>query len=244
VILPFRLRRYQQGVTLRMHAATARFKDAEFLQTLPASPVSSVFGLDRGQPVDRFYIEGFLEEHRADVCGDVLEFANSTYTRRFGGDRVTRSDVLEVVGGNPKATIVADLTQPNEIASERFDCIIATQVLQMIFELRSAVLELHRLLRPGGVLLVTGPGISKVSRHLGVDSWGEHWRFTAQSLAMLLGEVFGRENVTVSSYGNVLAATAFLYGACTEELAAAALAPRDRDFEVLVAARAVKGARR
>jgi hypothetical protein len=72
------------------------------------APISRVFGLDRGTAVDRYYIEEFLERHRGDVHGRVLEVADATYTRRFGGDHVTSSDVLHAVTGNPSATLVAD----------------------------------------------------------------------------------------------------------------------------------------
>ena len=54
------------------------------------SPISSVWGLDRGRPLDRYYIENFLESHRTDVRGRVLEAGNNAYTVRFGDDRVVR----------------------------------------------------------------------------------------------------------------------------------------------------------
>jgi SAM-dependent methyltransferase len=238
-MLPNRAR-LRRGATLPWQRATARFKSTTFVDSLPGAPVSERWGFDRGQPIDRFYIERFLERNSADVRGDVLEFMSDTYTVRFGAGRVSRSDVLEVVEGNPRATIVADLTRPDDLAPELFDCIICTQVLQMIFEVRSAVRQLHRLLRPGGVLLVTGSGISKVGRHLGVDPWGEYWHFTTQSLTALLRESFVHDNVAVDGYGNVLAASAFLYGVAAHELPDGALAREDPDFAVIVAARAVK----
>lgn len=239
-MLPYRVRRLQQHGALQWHRATARFRDASFVESLPTAPVSPQWGFDRGVPIDRFYIEEFLERHSEHIRGDVLEFMNDAYTRRFGGNRVAKSDVLEVAPGNPKATIIADLTRPADLAPELFDCIICTQVLQMIFDVRSAVRQLHRLLRPGGVLLVTGSGISKVGRHLGVDPWGEYWRFTPQSLSLLLRETFAGERVAVEGHGNVLAAAAFLYGVAAEELPSGGLARRDPDFAVVVAACAIK----
>jgi SAM-dependent methyltransferase len=218
----------------------ADLKDVGFVDALPSAPVSRHFGFDRGLPIDRFYIERFLGEHREDVRGAVLEFMDDTYTKRFGNGRVEKSDVLEVVPGNPKATIVADLTRPTDLAPELFDCVICTQVLQMIFDLHAAVVQLHRLLRPGGVLLVTGSGISKVGRRLGVDPWGEYWRFTAQSLDLLLRGAFPGEGVTVEAYGNVVAATGFLYGLAVEDFPPEALTRRDAGYEVLLAGRAVK----
>jgi hypothetical protein len=49
--------------------------------------------------------------------------------------------------------------------------------------------------------------------------------------------------VTVTSYGNVLAATAFLQGLAAEELHPEELDYRDPDYEVLISVRAVKAER-
>ncbi|HEX6050119.1 MAG TPA: hypothetical protein VFZ21_12650, partial [Gemmatimonadaceae bacterium] len=65
------------------------------------TPISRAFGYDRGGPVDRYYIEGFLARYASDVRGRVLEVGDDSYTRRFGGNRVTRRDVLHVHEGNP-----------------------------------------------------------------------------------------------------------------------------------------------
>ena len=48
--------------------------------------LSRDFGFDRGTPIDRYYIESFLSTHASDIRGHVLEVADNTYTRRFGGD--------------------------------------------------------------------------------------------------------------------------------------------------------------
>src|SRR4051794_27404046 len=49
------------------------------------TPVSRHFGYDRGLPVDRHYIERFLEDNAAVVAGHVLEIGDSAYTRRSAG---------------------------------------------------------------------------------------------------------------------------------------------------------------
>lgn len=169
-----------------------------------------------------------------------MEFGDDLYTRKFGGGRVARSDVLDVVEGNRKTTMVADLAHADHIPSDSFDCIICTQTLQMIFDLRAAVFHLHRILRPGGVLLATAPGISQICRRLGRDQWGEYWRLTGQSAERLFGDIFQPQNVRVLPHGNVMAATAFLYGLATEELNTRALDYLDPDYELLITIRAVK----
>jgi hypothetical protein len=37
------------------------------------APFSATFGFDRGTPIDRYYLERFLNSHRALITGRVLE---------------------------------------------------------------------------------------------------------------------------------------------------------------------------
>jgi SAM-dependent methyltransferase len=202
-------------------------------------PVSRTFGFERGKPVDRWYIERFLAAHAADVRGRVLEVAESTYTEWYGGDRVERGEVLHAAPGNPAATIVGDLTTGDGIPVEAFDCFVMTQTLPFIYGVEDAVRGAHRLLKPGGVVLATVPGMSQVSRADQRD-WGDWWRFTSQGARRLFADVFGDDAVEVTAHGNVLAACAFLYGLAAEDLTDAQLAFDDPDYELLTTVRAVK----
>jgi SAM-dependent methyltransferase len=205
------------------------------------SPISSVFGIDRDLlSVERWYIEDFLRRHQADVKGRVLEMGDPAYTRKFGGERVTRSDVLNYVAGNPQATIVADLTDAPHIPDDTFDCIIITQTLQMILDVDRAIATLHRILKPGGVVLATSHGLTRVARREGVDDWGEYWHFTTQSSRHLFRRHFRRALVEVTSAGNVLTTIANLHGLAASELDPEELAHNDPNYELLVLVRAVK----
>ncbi|MGE5258898.1 MAG: class I SAM-dependent methyltransferase [Hyphomicrobiales bacterium] len=202
-------------------------------------PVSKYWGFDRGKPVDRYYIEHVLSRHTSDIQGHVLEIGDNAYTLQFGRERVTKSDILHVAEGYPKATIVADLTQADHVPSDTFDCIICTQTLQLIYETTKAIRSLHRMLKPGGVLLLTIPGISQISRY-DMDRWGDYWRFTRASAQRLFSEVFPKDSVRIETHGNVLAATAFLHGLSVEELTEEELDYSDPDYEVTIAIRAMK----
>jgi SAM-dependent methyltransferase len=201
-------------------------------------PVSREFGYDRGLPIDRYYIERFLETHRQDVAGRTLEIGDDEYTRRFGGDRTTRRDVLHVHGGNPAATIVGDLVDAPQIADETFDCIVVTQTLHLIYDIDRAVATLHRILRPGGGVLATFPGISQLSG----DEWSRTWSwgFDSRLAHRLFASRFGQHNVTVAAHGNSLAAAAFLQGLATADLAPAQLDADEESCELLLSVRAVK----
>jgi SAM-dependent methyltransferase len=206
-------------------------------------PIGEVFGLKRGQSLDlcldRYYIERFLGQHATDIHGRVLEIGDNTYTQRFGGTRVHQSDVLHATPGNPEATLVADLTCADHLAANTFDCIILTQTLQYIYDLRAALRTLYRLLKPAGVLLATCPGISQMSRW-DAEQWGEYWRFTTFSARRLFAEVFPETALSVQAHGNVLVALAFLHGLLVTELRRAELEHHDPDYEVLITVRAQK----
>jgi SAM-dependent methyltransferase len=201
-------------------------------------PVSREFGYDRGLPVDRYYIERFLETHRQDVAGRTLEVGDDEYTRRYGGARATKRDVLHVHGGNAAATIVADLADAPHIADETFDCIVLTQTLHLIYDVGRAVATIHRILRPGGVVLATFPGISQLSG----DEWSRTWSWALGSrlARQLFASRFGEGNVTVEAHGNSLAAAAFLQGLATVELTPAQLGAHEAGCELLVTVRAVR----
>jgi SAM-dependent methyltransferase len=203
------------------------------------TPIDPQFGGGRGKPVDRHYIERFLSENAADIRGRVLEVADDSYTRRYGGSRVTQSDIIHADPGNPRATLVADLAEAFDIPGDSFDCFICTQTLTYIYDVPSAIATIHRILKPGGVLLATVPGISQISPY-DRDRWGEYWRFTTQSLRRLMTECFPPENITVEAHGNVLASTAFLQGLAVEDLRHDELDHHDQRYEMLITGRAVK----
>lgn len=204
------------------------------------TPFSYHFGFDRGQPIDRYYIEHFLDCSSNDIRGRVLEVGDRTYTTRFGGNRILQSDVLHVNKDNPQATIIGDLSDADHIPSDSFDCIILTQTLHLIYDVGRAVRTLYRVMKPGAVLLLTVPGITQISSDRWKTTW--YWSFTTQSAQRMFSEVFGEDNVAVNAYGNVLTATSFLYGMAVQELDAKALDWHDPNYQLLITVRAVKPA--
>ena len=196
------------------------------------TPVSARWGYDRGTPVDRWYIERFLERERAAIRGRVLEVKDSGYTDRFGRE-VTETAVLDVDPGNERATIVADLSAAEGIPDGSFDCFVCTQTLHYVWEVRAAVAHARRILAPGGVLLATLPVTSRVP-----EPPVDFWRFTPTAVHRLFEEAFAREELRIEAVGNVLAQVAFLEGMAAEELQEHELAEVDPRFPLLVCVRA------
>jgi hypothetical protein len=198
-------------------------------------PLSQVWGFDRGIPIHRYYLKQFLQEFTSDIRGHCLEFQEDSYTSQLGGEKVTKKDILHRDRGNLNATIIADITKSNDISSNQFDCIICTYVLNVIFELQKAVSELHRMLKPGGSLLVAVPQYSMCA-----PQWHELWRLTPEGLQMVLAKAFGVENVSVRAYGNSLTAAGDLRALVADEFTKAQLDYHDPRFAIVVCARAVK----
>jgi SAM-dependent methyltransferase len=202
------------------------------------TPVDLNWGFERGTPIDRVYVERFVGSHAADIRGRVLEIAAPDYTSRFG-QGVERVDILMATEGNPEATIVGDLADARHIPDDTFDCAIVTQTLQFVYDVRAALATLHRILAPGGVLLATVPGLTRISAPED-EAFGEWWHYTARSLRRLAAEAFGDNNVEVESFGNVLAAAGFLYGLAASDLTVEELDAHDPLYEVIVGLHATR----
>jgi hypothetical protein len=173
----------------------------------------------------------------------VAEIGDDNYTRRFGGERVERSDVIDINEKNDQRTMAIDLTQTMSAPANAFDCIICTQTVFEIRDYAATIRTLSKLLRPGGVLLATVPGITQSVRGEMLGGAGDDWwRFTARSARRTFAEVFPEDNVAIHTYGNVLAATALLHGLVQDELTRAELEYHDPDYEVIIGIKATKNA--
>ena len=137
--------------------------------------------------------------------------------------------------------MVGDLTDAPHIPDEAFDCAIVVQTLQYVYDVRAALATLSRVLASGGVLLATVPGITRISA-VDDELWGEWWHYTARSARRLAEEAFAEGSVEVETFGNVLAASGFLYGLASRDLRSEQLEAHDPLYQVIVGIRAVKRA--
>ena len=231
--LPDPLKAAVGRAVFRNFPAVGRVDFGDFARS---KPINRHFGYHRGTPIDRFYIESFLASHADDMRGRVLEVGEATYSRRMGSG-ITHQDVLHV-DEHPEATILGDLSREGVLPEEAFDCIILTQTLHLIYDMGAAVAQLERALKPGGVALVTVPGVSSVDAGEWGDSWC--WALTAHSARRLFGESFDDQGLAVEAFGNVYAATCFLQGLALEEVDRELLGHRDKCYPVTVTIRARK----
>ncbi len=202
------------------------------------TPIAGSFGYGRGGTrIGRHYVNQFIQAHATDIKGRVLEIGDNHVTKAFGGDHVTQSDVLHAEAGNPLATVVGDLATGEGVPVGVYDCIVLTQVVQCVYDIRAAIKHTCAALKPGGVVLMTTLGLGQISRY-DADRWGDYWRLSAQAAERLFGEHWPDEAVEVQTYGNVLAATAFMHGLSLEELTQEEINYHDPDYPIIVAVRA------
>ena len=203
------------------------------------TPISEGFGFDRdGGPIDRYYIENFMEQNTSSIKGRVLEIGDNGYTLRYGQKDGLKSEVLHVHEGNPIATIVGDLSDAPHIQDNSFDCIILTQTLHLIYDFRAAVATCYRILKPGGVLLLTVPGITPIDHGEWKETW--FWSFTEAAIIKLVSEYFPKEGIHVTTHGNVMVATAFLYGLGLGDIKKEELNYCDPYYPVTITAKLIK----
>lgn len=226
---------HRRGIYRQYTPPPGKIQAGDFFRT---TPFSVDFGFDRGGAIDRYFIERFLDQNRHRVCGRVLEIGDNTYTLKFGGDRIVRSDVLHIDERNSRATYIGDITNIPQIPSEEFDCIIFTQTLHLIYDFKSALRTCYRILKPGGSLLLTVPGISHIDRGEWRDYW--LWSFTDVAMRKLMNDTFNGSSVDIRTYGNVYVAAAFLYGMGLPEFRRDFLLEHDPSYQVIISVAAVK----
>lgn len=235
--LRYWLRRLR-GVSRHASVALHGVSDWSVLRRL--RPYRPDFGFHYGKCIDRYYIDCFLAANAELIRGRVAEIGADEYTRKFGGDRVRQCDVLDIDEQNPRRTVTIDLAQPAAAPDALFDCILCIQTLFEIFDHEAAIASLYKMLKPGGTLLVTLPGISQRVPAPMLGGGGDWWRYTACSAQRLFAKAFGEPGVEVNTYGNVLTAIAFLHGLVERELTRDELDFRDPAYEVLIAVKVVK----
>ena len=226
---------YKAGLYKNFIPAPGKINMGDFNRT---TPYSNQFGYDRGGPVDRYYIENFLQKQAHHIHGRVLEIGDNEYTLKYGGTKVDKSDILHIEEGNAKATFVGDLSNAPQLPDNSFDCIVLTQTLHLIYEYKDALRTCYRVLKPGGMLLLTVPGISHIDQGEWKKIW--LWSFTESSIAKLLEDTFPGAKSSVEVFGNVLVATAFLYGIGLPELKKEQMDQVDEHYQVIITVTATK----
>jgi SAM-dependent methyltransferase len=111
--------------------------------------------------------------------------------------------------GGRLTTWVGDITDMPEVPGARYDTVVCQQVLEHVPRPWMALAEFHRVLKPGGKVVVSVPHLSR--RHELPD---DYFRYTQEGLTSLLKDS-GFEVLELRPYGGVLSflhhQTSFLF---------------------------------
>ena len=199
-------------------------------------PFSERFGFERGTPIDRHYLNAFLDRHRGDITGDVLEIQLPSYARRFGAalGAVHTIDVNAAF----EPTYCCDLALAQSVVPpDRYDCFLLPQTLSFLRDLEPALAQALRIVRPGGVILATTASLGPL-----IADGPDYWRMGADGWRLIADRVWSGCEIDVDAYGNCLAAVAAMLGLASEELSPRELAFHDPRYPVLVTLRCRKPA--
>lgn len=216
-----------------------REKNLEYIQKLKLQPVGRTFGYSRGSSISRYYIEKFLGANIHYIKGNILEIGDNQYTQKYGASDSV-SYVFRYGEGqnyydkeNNVNVVYGNLEKEVNVEDVKFDCIILTQVLDMIFDIKNAIKNVKHLLCEGGVILLTVSGITPISRS-DMDRYGHYWCFTNKAIETLLNDDWYHSEVY--TYGNAKVACAFIQGMSSEELTKEELDYCDEEFQVMLSA--------
>lgn len=201
-----------------------------FFHKINVLPYSRNFGLERGSPVGRYYVEKFLRENAGSIAGRCLEFGEPRYKSYF--PKATRYEITDVVP-RPGVNYVCDIHEPRGMPKDHFDAIICTQVFEHLAYPEKAARSLYELMAPGGTLLLTAPFINPV-HYVPTD----FRRFTPECLDMIIRDA-GFVVESVGYGGNSLVSTGSLMGMVQEDFTKAELEKKDPvyPYNILIRAR-------
>jgi len=209
------------------------------INKLSTRVVSEKMGCDRGTPIDRYYIEKFLEENSQYITGNVMEIGDNSYTLKYGKNVENSFILTQDIGRGISNAIVGDLATGEGCEDELLDCFILTQTLPFIYDVNSAAQNVVKMLKKGGTALVTVRGISMISQYDN-SRWGDYWGFTETSLRRLFSKYVDENNITVQTHGNPKVAAAFLYGMSQEDIQEKDLYDDDSLCPVIITAKVTK----
>lgn len=196
--------------------------------------VSNDFGFYRGTPVDRWYIHQFFLYNMHLINGSCLEFGELTYVNKYGSNLSEKivfnySENFHMHDGE----IRGDITLVEQLPESKFDCIVCVNVLNFIYDIKSALVGLGRMLKKNGVIVLTVAGpVAHVSRY-DMDRWGDFWRLTDKAIIKLVSDT-GLSVEAIETYGNPLSCVSQINGYCAEDIGVDSLLPNHSDYQLVI----------
>ncbi|MBK1987560.1 class I SAM-dependent methyltransferase [Sphaerospermopsis aphanizomenoides BCCUSP55] len=187
-------------------------------------PICQAFGLTRGKPVDRYYLNKFIAEIYPQITGNILEIGGIPKDKDFY--QVNPGSSYQIMNLEPGLgiDIVGDAHDVSMIQPESFDSIITFNVLEHCYAPWQVVENIYTWLKPGGKCFAMVP--SAVRLHA---TPMDYWRPLPDAFAWMFRN-FSQKKLYV--YGNPISVIASYHGIATEELTTEELDAFHPDYPV------------
>lgn len=126
----------------------------------------------------RVQLEHWVWSHREALGTDILDVGVYNPRRYLGDGYITFGELETSTTEDAKGDL---LSLPFHEAA--FDGVILTEVLEHCVDPKAAMAEVLRVLKPGGLVLVTSPFLWPDHR---TEDYKDYWRFTEQAWELLL----------------------------------------------------------
>lgn len=187
-------------------------------------PVCARFGFSRGTPIDRYYLDKFIDKARPLVHGEVVEIGGRNSNREtYAFEHAKRYRGFDIFA-SPDNSLVGDAHDPKALPEAELDTLIAFNVLEHCPKPWLVIENMHRWLVPGGIALVMVPSAQRLHRMP-----EDYWRPLPAALAHLFSTWSECE---LHVYGNPVTTIAAFLGIAVEELNAAELDVFHPDYPV------------
>lgn len=221
-------------LTFEQFRSLAERLSAEALLTVPIGaidfgdfkrqiPFCPQFGNLRGIPIDRYYLDKFIEAIHNEISGVTLEIAgDKANPERFKLTNVTSYVTLNLEGKD--ADIIGDAHDPKAVDKGSLDTVLLFNVLEHCERPWVVVENIYNWLKPGGQVFCMVPSAQRVHRQP-----QDYWRIFPDAMNSLFVR-FPRRKLYV--YGNPLTTLAAYYGIAHEELSREELDYYHEDYPV------------
>ncbi|HLO15729.1 MAG TPA: glycosyltransferase family A protein [Anaerolineales bacterium] len=240
--LPGRVYRSLRRLKLRWYALPI-LRHLRLLQLRRLQPIGN--GRQRGTPIVRYYWDLFLQQHKTDIHGAVLEIGTTTTVRQYGGANIIRADAIDLTAHSSEVTVVSDLSRADAVPSNGYHCFVNQFTTHLIYDIEAALYHSIRILKPGGVLLINFPCLDYyfprgLDMGTGEPLYMYRW-FTPIEVENLLRHLGLRaSDYSLECYGNLFTRVAYQMNLPAEELTQRELTFADAGHPLLICARVVK----
>lgn len=195
-------------------------------------PICQAFGLTRGTPIDRYYLNKFIGEVKHEIIGNVLEIGGTPKDKDFYQINPGTSYKILNLEPGPGVDIVGDVHDPSIIEPESFDSIIIFNVLEHCYAPWIAVENMLTWLKPGGKCFAMVPSAIRVHA-----TPADYWRPLPDAFAYIFRN-YTQQQLYI--YGNPTTVIASYHGIAVEELTTEELDAYHPDYPVATCIMATK----